>query len=87
MVLAASHVCCWQGQTPLHMLPYGSDEDRQEAILALLCSYNTDLNAQDGKVSPCTCASFQKKVMKHIATRQRLSDNSSMYTLNAFATL
>ncbi len=46
------------------MLPYGGDEDRQEAILALLCSYNTDPNAQDGKVSPCTCASFQKKVMQ-----------------------
>ena len=54
------------------MQPYKDDEDRQTAILGLLCSYNADLNAQDNKLSPCTCASFQEKVMQTYCNKTML---------------
>lgn len=87
MVLAASHAWCWQGQTPLHMLPYGSDEDRQTPILGLLCSYSADFNAQDGEVSPCTCASFPRKVVQTYCNKTMLELQQSSVHFERFCNM
>ena len=46
--------------------------DGEKATVNLLHSHGADLDAQDGAVSLCTCASLREKCRKHTATKLEL---------------